>query len=309
MLSRRPLSRLAARLSPRRAALSTAADEYTPEYTTSPGPLSDPSEFHSVEHLLAEHLPPDAHRKVMGAMYGLNAGAPVAELPLPPAAAALAAKGDFDVVLHKFGAAAESREPRIVRFGVTQNCIRAPTTAPIDEQYQALQDRHEEFIEAAAAAGTNVLCFQEAWTMPFAFCTREKLPWTDFAESAEDGRSTQWLKRMALKHNMVIVSPILERDDAHGQSIWNTAVVIGNNGNVIGKHRKNHIPRVGDFNESTYYMEGNTGWPVFETAYGKLAINICCTPRHRPAPPAAALRGRNLSACTNGAAQTAATTR
>ena len=119
--------------------------------------------------------------------------------------------------------------------------------------------------------------------MPFAFCTREKLPWTDFAESAEDGRSTQWLKRMALKHNMVIVSPILERDDAHGQSIWNTAVVIGNNGNVIGKHRKNHIPRVGDFNESTYYMEGNTGWPVFETAYGKLAINICCTPRHRPA--------------------------
>ena len=48
MLSRRtgPLSRLAARLSPRRAALSTAADEFTPEYATSPGPLSDPSEFH-----------------------------------------------------------------------------------------------------------------------------------------------------------------------------------------------------------------------------------------------------------------------
>ena len=40
------------------ARLSTAADDFTPEYTTSPGPLSDPSEFHSVEHLLAEHLPP-----------------------------------------------------------------------------------------------------------------------------------------------------------------------------------------------------------------------------------------------------------
>lgn len=37
---------------------------------------------------------------------------------------------------------------------------------------------------------------------------------------------------------MVIVSPILERDSAHGDTIWNTAVVIGNNGNVIGKHRK-----------------------------------------------------------------------
>jgi predicted amidohydrolase len=41
------------------------------------------------------------------------------------------------------------------------------------------------------------------------------------------------------------VSPILERDEVHGDTIWNTAVIIGNNGNVIGKSRKNHIPRVG----------------------------------------------------------------
>jgi beta-ureidopropionase len=47
---------------------------------------------------------------------------------------------------------------------------------------------------------------------------------------------------------MVIVSPILERDEAHNSTVWNTAVVIGNGGTVIGKHRKNHIPRVGDFN-------------------------------------------------------------
>lgn len=44
---------------------------------------------------------------------------------------------------------------------------------------------------------------------------------------------------------------------------------------------QNHIPRVGDFNESTYYMEGNTGHPVFETVYGRIAINICYG-RHHP---------------------------
>ncbi len=57
----------------------------------------------------------------------------------------------------------------------------------------------------------------------------------------------------------MIVSPILERDEAHGGTIWNTAVVVGNNGNVIGKHRKNHVTRCGDFNESTYYMVGGGG--------------------------------------------------
>lgn len=44
---------------------------------------------------------------------------------------------------------------------------------------------------------------------------------------------------------------------------------------------QNHIPRVGDFNESTYYVEGNTGHPVFETAFGRLGINICYG-RHHP---------------------------
>lgn len=48
---------------------------------------------------------------------------------------------------------------------------------------------------------------------------------------------------------MVIISSILERDQDHGDVLWNTAVVISNNGVVMGKTRKNHIPRVGDFNE------------------------------------------------------------
>lgn len=117
--------------------------------------------------------------------------------------------------------------------------------------------------------------------MPFAFCTREKHPWCEFAEDAQNGATTKMLKGLAKQYNMVIISSILERDDEHGETIWNTAVVISNTGNYLGKHRKNHIPRVGDFNESTYYYEGNTGHPVFETQFGKIAINICYG-RHHP---------------------------
>lgn len=47
---------------------------------------------------------------------------------------------------------------------------------------------------------------------------------------------------------MVIISPILERDELRS-TMWNTAVVISNSGNVLGKSRKNHIPRIGDFSE------------------------------------------------------------
>jgi len=79
-----------------------------------------------------------------------------------------------------------------------------------------------------------------------------------------------------------IISPILERDEDHGDVLWNTAVVIDHTGRVQGISRKNHIPRVGDFNESTYYMEGNTGHRVFETIYGRIAINICYGRHHPP---------------------------
>lgn len=117
--------------------------------------------------------------------------------------------------------------------------------------------------------------------MPFAFCTREKYPWCEFAEDAETGPATMFLSKFAKQYNMVIISPILERDSANGDTIWNTCVVINTDGKVLGKHRKNHIPRIGDFNESTYYMEGNTGHPVFNTPYGCIAINICYG-RHHP---------------------------
>ena len=100
--------------------------------------------------------------------------------------------------------------------------------------------------------------------MPFGFLTGDKMPWLEYAESAYDGPTTNLMKTLARQNKMVIISPILERDTLKGDTIWNTAVVIDEQGHVLGKHRKNHIPRVGDFNESKYYMEGNTGHPVFE---------------------------------------------
>ena len=235
-----------------------------------------PREIHSLERIL-DKLPEADRKEAYRILYG-DLPEP---LPIPDEVQRMAEAGDFDVMAYKFHAAPEQRrKPRVVRVGVIQNQIVKPTDAPIEEQFQALVYRTVEIIEAAAAMGVNVLGLQEAWTMPFAFCTREKMPWLEFAETV-DGPSTQVLQRLAKKHNMVIVSPILERDEVHGGTIHNTAVFIDNHGKIIGKHRKNHIPRVGDFNESTYYMEGEDGHPVFETDFGNVAVNICYG-RHHP---------------------------
>lgn len=234
------------------------------------------AEIESLEGLLRK-LPEADQKEAFRILYGDHPE----PISLEKEVIGYADEHDFEVAGYSFPAAPEQRrQPRRVRIGVIQNKVIRPTTDPVVEQYEAIADRVEVMLEAAGKLGVNIVCLQEAWTMPFAFCTREKTPWLEFAEPI-DGPSTQRLAQIAKRLNMVIVSPILERDLTNGETIHNTAVVIGNDGNIIGSHRKNHIPRVGDFNESTYYMEGDTGWPVFQTEFGKVAINICYG-RHHP---------------------------
>eukprot|EP00472_Partenskyella_glossopodia_P014663 CAMPEP_0197521760 /NCGR_PEP_ID=MMETSP1318-20131121/6994_1 /TAXON_ID=552666 /ORGANISM="Partenskyella glossopodia, Strain RCC365" /LENGTH=433 /DNA_ID=CAMNT_0043073873 /DNA_START=149 /DNA_END=1450 /DNA_ORIENTATION=+ len=238
---------------------------------------SKDGEVASLEAIVSTHVGNASDKEEMERiMYGGTMG----KLSCPEAESQ-AKKLDFEFKAYAVDAAEEqTRASRKVRIGAIQNKICAPTDAPVVEQRDAIFKRIEEMVEVAALAGANVICLQECWTGPFFFCTREKQPWMEFAESAKSGESFHFVSELAKRHKMVIVSPILERDD-HRQTIWNTAVVVDHNGRYMGKHRKNHIPRVGDFNESTYYMEGNTGHPVFDTIYGKIAINICYG-RHHP---------------------------
>ena len=234
-------------------------------------------EVESLDKILESHIPEEKMVEVRRLLYGK----PCEELQITENASTLSQQNNFEIKAFKFNAEKEQlRAPRIVRIGLIQNTIVLPTTAPFKEQYLAIEKKIENILYAAADMGVNVICLQEAWTMPFAFCTREK-HWLEFAEDPENGTSVKFVREMAAKLKMVIVSPILERDSFHGDTIWNTVIVVDNYGQIIGKHRKNHIPRVGDFNESTYYFEGNTGHPVFQTEYGKIAINICYG-RHHP---------------------------
>lgn len=178
----------------------------------------------------------------------------------------------FQIAAYSFSAQKEIRDPRIVKVGLIQHSIVLPTEKPNEEQRQAIFNKIDKIIHVAAAENVKIICLQEAWSMPFFLSTREKEKWSGFTESAERGPSFIFLSYLAKKYQMVIISPILENDEG---TWWNTAVVINEKGEFMGKHRKNHLPSVGSFNETSYYSPGNTGHPVFGTKYGKIAVNIC----------------------------------
>ena len=88
------------------------------------------------------------------------------------------------------------------------------------------------------------------------------------------------MQKLAQKHNMVMVVPIYEEEQAG--VYYNTAAVIDADGKYLGKYRKTHIPHCKPgFWEKFYFRPGNLGYPVFETAYAKVGVYICYD-RHFP---------------------------
>ncbi|UTT62782.1 nitrilase-related carbon-nitrogen hydrolase [Microcella humidisoli] len=137
--------------------------------------------------------------------------------------------------------------------------------------------KHEQFARDAAADGAQIICFQELFYGPY-FGIIEDAKYYDYAEPA-DGPIVQRFAKLAKELKLVIVLPIYE-EDMPGV-YYNTAVVVDADGTILGKYRKHHIPNLDRFWEKFYFRPGNLGYPVFDTAVGKVGVYICYD-RHFP---------------------------
>ncbi|MBT8208277.1 MAG: acyltransferase [Acidimicrobiia bacterium] len=143
---------------------------------------------------------------------------------------------------------------------------------------ESMVDKNVEMARQAAEQGAQVLCFQEIFTTPY-FCNVQDSKYLDEAEAVPTGPTVQRMMGLAKETGMVIVAPLFEKVDAG--TYYNTAAVIDADGSFLGIYRKTHIPQVEGFWEKFYFKPGNTGWPVFDTAVGRVGVYICYD-RHFP---------------------------
>ena len=168
---------------------------------------------------------------------------------------------------------------RIVRGGLIQASLAAPIDSPLDKIKKAMIDKHVALIEQAASKGVQVLCLQEIFYGPY-FCAEEQTKWYETAERIPEGPTIRLMQELAKKHQMVIVVPIYEEEMTG--VFYNTAAVIDERGNYLGKYRKHHIPHCHPgFWEKFYFKPGNLGYPVFQTTFGRIGVYICYD-RHFP---------------------------
>ncbi|MBM4434952.1 MAG: acyltransferase [Chloroflexi bacterium] len=139
-------------------------------------------------------------------------------------------------------------------------------------------EKHVRYIREAAQAGAQVMCLQELFYGPY-FCQVQDTKHYSYTERIPDGPTTDLMQELAKRHGIVLVVPMYE-EDATG-IYYNTAAVIDADGKYLGKYRKTHIPHVNGFWEKFYFRPGNMGYPVFDTAVGKVGVYICYD-RHFP---------------------------
>ena len=152
------------------------------------------------------------------------------------------------------------------KFAVGQLHIEDGST--IKENLQ----KAKKMVEEAKSQGAEGILFPEIGFEPFF----PRHPWNTKAfDSAEQipGPISDFLGEVAKENNMVICASYME--EGFTGEYYDSAIVIDSDGALLGTQRMIHTQEVGDYNEKFYYGNGNTEYPVFDTAVGKLGVAIC----------------------------------
>jgi len=143
----------------------------------------------------------------------------------------------------------------------------------------------EEFCAVAAEAGgkgCDIVCLGEGVNLAGVRGAR----YPDIAEPIP-GPTTRRLGDVAREWNMYIVAALGERD---GEAVYNTAVLIGRDGNVIGKYRKVQLPR----EEIESGVTPGDAWPVFDTDFGRIGMMVCWDVQYAEPARALAFQGAEI---------------
>jgi predicted amidohydrolase len=153
--------------------------------------------------------------------------------------------------------------------------------------------RAEAKIREAAAGGAKIICTTECFLDGYAIADKS-IPldvYRALGESIPGGKYFQQLARLADEIDIHLVAGMLEAD---GEARYNTAVVIGPDGKLAGKYRKQKLGH-----ELARNTPG-TQSRVWEIPYGKLGVMICADRTEQGIVKNFCARGAEFLICPSG---------
>lgn len=129
-----------------------------------------------------------------------------------------------------------------------------------------------KMLEKAAEGGADIAVLPEMFNCPY-----DNSKFGEYAETIRDSRTAEAISKEAQKRGIYIVAGSIPEKD--GSDIYNTCLVFGKSGELIGRHRKMHLFDIDvkgkiRFVESEVLTSGKDV-TVIDTEYCKVGIAIC----------------------------------
>ena len=155
--------------------------------------------------------------------------------------------------------------------------------AAVQERWHPSPEEHRralaEGIRRAADAGAALVCLQEL-TLSRYFAVDPRGPEAAGAEPEElpGGPTYRFAAELAAEAGVYVHASLYERADGDDGLGFNTAIVVGPGGDLVGRTRKLHIPVTAGYHEDRYFRPGPAGedaFPLVSLGGAALGLPTC----------------------------------
>lgn len=147
----------------------------------------------------------------------------------------------------------------------------AATQMACTDDRQDCVDHGEAMIRQAAGQGANIILLQELFEGHY-FCQDEDPVAFNRALPVEGHPTIEHFKGVAKELGVVLPISFYEKA---GNARFNSIAIIDADGTNQGVYRKSHIPHGFGYQEKFYFSPGDTGFKVWDTAFGRIGVGIC----------------------------------
>ena len=148
----------------------------------------------------------------------------------------------------------------------------------------------EKMVRQAAKEGARIILLPELFETWY-FCQEKNYDSYRLARTLEENPAVRHLQDIAAELGVVLPVSFFEKS---GNTTFNSAAVIDADGRILGVYRKTHIPDDHFYQEKFYFTPGDTGFQVWNTAYGRIGVGICWDQWFPEAARCMALMGAQL---------------
>ncbi len=141
----------------------------------------------------------------------------------------------------------------------------------MSEDKEANVLKAEKLVREASANGAQIILLPELFEGLY-FCKDMDEKYFSWAAPRENNKLIKRFGNLAKELNAVILISYFEKSK---EGYFNSLVVADADGTIMDNYRKTHIPDGPGYEEKFYFKPGNSGFKVYDTAYGKIGVGIC----------------------------------